>query len=106
MTRVYSICDMIACSLCPDSQQRQRTTISSIAHLQCCVTLGAAATSEYVETLDESCETHSEGEGRFLPEYKLLEEAGLDERVGLHALGLLHSDLEPLATQKTGTDLQ
>lgn len=68
--------------------------------------LWAAAASEYIETLDESCETHSEGEGRFLPEYKLLEEAGLDERVGLHALGLLHSDLEPLATQEARTHLQ
>ena len=96
----------IACSLCPDSQQCQGTAVSCIAHLQCCVAFRTTAASEYVETLNESRETHSEGEGRFLPEYKLLEEAGLDERVGLDALRLLHRHLEPLATQEAGTDLQ
>lgn len=67
--------------------------------------LGTATASEYIETLNKSREVDSEGQGRFLPEYKLLEEAGLDERVGLDALGLLHRHLEPLATQKAGTDL-
>ena len=68
--------------------------------------LPPTAPSKYTETLNESGQVYLEGEGGITAIDKLLEEAGLDERIGLYTLGLLHRHFEPLGAHETRTHLQ
>ena len=88
------------------SQQCERATVATIAHLQSGVGLRPPASPEYVEALNKSGEVDPEGQGGCLTELKLLEEAGLDEGVGLDTFGLLHGHLQALAAQEARAHLQ
>ena len=93
--------------LCRQLQQGEWTSISHVAHLECSVLalLSPTAPSKYAEALYESRQVDLEGERAISTVRKLLEETGLDERIGLDALGLLHRHFETLTTQETRTHL-
>lgn len=67
--------------------------------------LSPTAPSEYAEALYKSRQVDLEGERAISTVRKLLEETGLDERIGLDALGLLHRHFQTLTTQETRTHL-
>ena len=57
-------------------------------------------------THNESSEVNLENSRRVSREEELLEEVGLDERIGLHTLGLLYRHFQPITAEKTSGHLQ